>query len=344
MEKTLTYKDAGVNIDAGNALVNKIKKHVAKTIRPGVIGQLGGFAGFFELPTYYRQPILVSCTDGVGTKLRLAIDHNQNETIGIDCVAMCVNDCIVSGAKPLWFLDYFATGHLDVQQAEIIIASVAQGCLEAEISLLGGETAEMPDMYQAGDYDLAGFCVGVVEKSELIYGDAIQPGFQLIALPSSGFHSNGYSLIRKILSTQNIDVYQNFEETSLLEKLLTPTKIYVKPTLLLANEKLSKGAAHITGGGLLENVPRFLPPHCKVVLDSASWDIPPLFLWLQTQGNLSAHEMIRTFNCGVGMVYCVAPEHTKITLEILESLGEKPWHIGRVEEKKDVVIEITGLV
>lgn len=327
----LSYRTAGVNIDAGNELVDKLKNIVKMTHREGVLGGLGGFGGCFELPqNTYRQPVLVSSTDGVGTKLRLAIDLNHHHTVGIDLVAMCVNDLVVMGAEPLFFLDYFATGQLNVDIAQSVITGIAQGCKQANVALIGGETAEMPGMYAKKDYDLAGFTVGIVEKEEIIDGRHIIPSDVLIALGSSGPHSNGYSLIRHILNTQDIPLDQLLGEQTVGQLLMTPTRIYVKSVLALARQHLLKGAAHITGGGFIDNIPRILPDNCAVKIDAQSWKMPPIFEWLKTQGNLSLYEMRRTFNCGVGMILCVAKDSVTQALSLLKEHGETPWVIGEV--------------
>lgn len=330
MQDSLSYRDAGVDIDAGNKFVDRIKKHIRPTIRPEVLNQLGGFGAFFEIPTGYKNPVMVSCTDGVGTKLKLALELNRHDTIGIDCVAMCVNDCVVSGAEPLWFLDYLATGKLDLDIAEEVIKGMTQGCLESGMSLIGGETAEMPGMYAHQDYDIAGFCVGIVEKSKIIDGQTIQAGDKLIALPSSGVHSNGFSLVRKMLLHTRANLHQPFGHTTLGEALLEPTRLYVKQTLKLAKSSLLKGAAHITGGGLTENIPRMLPSHLGTSVDLNAWERPALFHWLQQAGKVSPQEMLTTFNCGLGMIYIVAPDAVHTVLSTLQSLGEHPILIGEV--------------
>jgi phosphoribosylformylglycinamidine cyclo-ligase len=326
----LSYKDAGVNIDAGNALVERIKGVSARTARPEVLGGLGGFGALCEIPAGYRQPVLVSGTDGVGTKLRLAMDLGIHDTIGIDLVAMCVNDLVVAGAEPLFFLDYYATGALNVDTAADVVTGIGQGCELAGCALVGGETAEMPGMYEGEDYDLAGFCVGVVEKSKLIDGSTVSEGDVLLGLASSGPHSNGYSLIRKILELNTSDLQQSLGETTLGQALLTPTTIYVKALLQLFEAVPVKALSHITGGGLLENLPRVLPKNCNALIDTGSWQWPEIFQWLQAQGNVQTQEMYRTFNCGVGMVICVAPEDVEKSLSLLEMSGHKAWEIGRI--------------
>jgi len=331
MSEQFTYRDAGVDIDAGNELVNKIKKIVTTTHRPGVLGGIGGFGGCFDLSQFhYKNPVLVSSTDGVGTKLRLAIESGYHSTIGIDLVAMCANDLVVMGAEPLFFLDYFATGKLDVDVAEKVISGIAKGCAEAHCALIGGETAEMPGMYAAKDYDLAGFCVGIVEKDQIIDGRHITPGDTLIALSSSGPHSNGYSLIRHIIQNKKVALEESIEGKSLGQTLLEPTRIYVKSVLALAKNKLLKGAAHITGGGFTENIPRILPDNCAAFIDCQSWKLPAIFEWLQTTGHISHQELRRTFNCGVGMIVCVSQSQAEQALALLKAQGETAWVIGQV--------------
>lgn len=329
---SLSYKDAGVDIDAGEALVQRIK-HVAKrTARPEVLGGLGGFGALCEIPAGYKQPVLVSGTDGVGTKLRLAIDLNRHEKIGIDLVAMCVNDLVVCGAEPLFFLDYYATGKLNVDVAADVVTGIGEGCEQAGCALVGGETAEMPGMYEGEDYDLAGFCVGVVEKADIIDGSKVAAGDVLIALPSSGPHSNGYSLVRKIIEVAGADINSTqVDGKPLIELLLEPTRIYVKPVLKLIRETGAvKAISHITGGGLLENIPRVLPANAQAVVDVASWQRPAIFDWLQEQGNVDETEMHRVLNCGVGMIICVAAEDQQRVLEHLQASGEQPWVIGQI--------------
>jgi len=339
----LSYRDAGVDIEAGNALVDRIKPHAARTRRPGVMAGLGGFGSLFELPVdKYKQPVLVSGTDGVGTKLRLAIESGIHNTIGIDLVAMCVNDIAVLGAEPLFFLDYYATGKLDVDIAESVVSGIAEGCLQAGAALVGGETAEMPSMYEDGDYDLAGFCVGVVEKEAVIDGSKVAAGDKLIGLAASGPHSNGYSLIRKILERSGQSLSSAFDGATLGEKLLAPTKIYVK-SLLQLNEKVSIHAlSHITGGGLLENIPRVLPEGVKAVIDASSWQRPAVFDWLQENGNVTDKEMYRTFNNGIGMVIVVAENDVSEALAVLNSAGEQASLIGQIETANaaDELVEI----
>ncbi|MBE0440199.1 MAG: phosphoribosylformylglycinamidine cyclo-ligase [Gammaproteobacteria bacterium] len=328
---SLSYRDAGVDIEAGNALVDRIKPLATKTRRPGVMAGLGGFGSMFELPLdRYKKPVLVSGTDGVGTKLRLAIESGIHNTIGIDLVAMCVNDIIVLGAEPLFFLDYYATSKLDIDVAESVISGIADGCSLAGAALVGGETAEMPSMYEDGDYDLAGFCVGVVEKDNVIDGSQVQAGDVLIGLASSGPHSNGYSLIRKILERSDDTLTTPFAGSTLGEHLLAPTRIYVK-SLLQLHEKINIHAlSHITGGGLLENIPRVLPDHVNAIIDAKSWQRPAIFDWLQQQGNVVDTEMYRTFNNGIGMVVCVAQHDAEQTLSLLAELGEDAYQIGYI--------------
>ena len=330
--RPITYQDAGVDIDAGNAFVERIKPIVKQTFRPGVLAGLGGFGALFELPLErFKQPVLVSGTDGVGTKLKLALELGRHDTIGIDLVAMCVNDIVVAGAEPLFFLDYYATGHLDVEVATEVVRGIARGCELAGAALTGGETAEMPGMYAGGDYDLAGFCVGIVEKERLIQPLRVCPGDVLIGLASSGPHSNGYSLIRKILEVRQADLHQSLGPMSLGEALLAPTRIYVKPLLQLMQQLEVHALAHITGGGLPENLPRVLPTGCKAVIERGSWQLPEVFRWLQRQGNLAEAEMLRTFNCGVGMVVCVAAADARTAIQQLQAAGETAWLLGRIE-------------
>jgi len=313
----LTYKDAGVDIDAGNTLVERIKRAVKSTHREGVISDLGGFGGLFELANKnYQEPVLVSGTDGVGTKLKLAHQLNQHSTIGIDLVAMCVNDVIVQGAEPLFFLDYFATGKLEVDVSTEVITGIANGCKLAGAALIGGETAEMPGMYADGEYDLAGFCVAVVEKSQLITGQSIQPNDVIIGLHSSGVHSNGFSLVNKIIEISGADLDQAFNGNTLGETLITPTKIYVKPVLDMIKQSEIHGLCHVTGGGITENLPRILPNHLGAEIDPNSWQRLPIFDWIQTQGSIENEEMLRVFNSGIGMIVVVPPEQQDIILDI----------------------------
>jgi len=328
---SLTYRDAGVDIEAGDALVEAIKPIARATNRPGVLAGVGGFGALFEIPPgRYREPVLVSSTDGVGTKLKLAIELKRHDTIGIDLVAMCVNDIVVQGAEPLFFLDYYATGKLDNAAAKAVIRGIGEGCRQAGCALVGGETAEMPGMYAEDDYDLAGFAVGVVEKSKIIDGSQVKTNDTLIGIASSGAHSNGYSLIRKILKLRKTRLDQPFDGRPLGEVLLAPTRIYVKPLLALLRELPVHAAAHITGGGLVENVPRILPERLTARLERASWPLPPLFDWLQRQGNVAQAEMLRVFNCGIGMVAIVAEEHADAAADALRAAGETAWRIGTV--------------
>lgn len=340
---SLSYKDAGVDIDAGNALVQRIKGAAARTRRPEVLGGLGGFGALCAIPAGYREPVLVSGTDGVGTKLRLAMDLSRHDRIGVDLVAMCVNDLLVQGAEPLFFLDYYATGKLNVDVAAQVIQGIADGCEQAGCALVGGETAEMPGMYEGEDYDLAGFCVGVVEKSEIIDGSRVQVGDTLLALASSGPHSNGYSLIRKILEVSGADLNQPLADATLADALMAPTRIYVKPLLALIKTLPVHAMAHITGGGLLENIPRVLPRGTKAVIDLSSWTLPPVFQWLREQGNVAEKEMYRTFNCGVGMVVCVPSDRAREAEEFLRAQGEQVWTIGRIEasDQDEPLVELS---
>ena len=327
---SLSYKDAGVDIDAGNALVERIKGISRRTRRPEVLGGLGGFGALCEIPAGYRQPVLVAGTDGVGTKLRLAMDMGIHDTIGIDLVAMCVNDLVVAGAEPLFFLDYYATGALDVDTAADVVTGIGAGCELAGCALVGGETAEMPGMYDGEDYDLAGFCVGVVEKSKIIDGARVGANDVLLGIASSGPHSNGYSLIRKILERCGADLAEPLGATTLGQALLAPTTIYVKALLSLFEQVEVKALSHITGGGLLENLPRVLPEGWGAQIDTTSWEWPAIFHWLQTQGNVERREMYRTFNCGVGMVICVAAADRDKALAHLNSAGHQAWQIGTI--------------
>ena len=327
----LTYRDAGVDIDAGNALVERIKSVSAKTHRAEVLGGLGGFGALVEIPEGFRRPILVSGTDGVGTKLRLAMDSGRHDTIGIDLVAMCSNDIAVVGAEPLLFLDYYATGRLNVDVAADVVTGIGAGCELAGCALVGGETAEMPGMYEGDDYDLAGFCVGVVEKDHIIDGTRVAPGDQLIALASSGPHSNGYSLIRKIIDVTNTNLNTPLAEgRSLLDALMEPTRIYNRPLLKLQGAYDIHAMAHITGGGILENLPRVLPSGCGAAIDRSSWQLPPVFDWLQRAGRIEESELFRTFNCGVGMILVVPAEQLNSALSTLADLELEAWHIGEI--------------
>jgi phosphoribosylformylglycinamidine cyclo-ligase len=331
----LTYKDAGVSIDAGNALVKAIGPLARSTARPGADAALGGFGGIFDLKACgFHDPLLIAANDGVGTKLKLAIELNRHSGVGIDLVAMCANDLIVQGAEPLFFLDYFATGRLENQVAQAVVASIAEGCRQAGCALIGGETAEMPGMYAAGDYDLAGFCVGAVERSDLLDGRRIQPGDSIVGIASSGVHSNGFSLVRRIVSERSWDLAAEapfLPGVRLGEALLEPTRIYVKALLPLVRDGLIHGLAHITGGGLLENIPRVLPEGCRAEIDAAAWQFPPLFALLQEGGNIAAEEMARTFNCGIGMVAIVARDDADSVIARLNEAGEAARVIGHVE-------------
>ena len=327
----VTYRDAGVNIDAGDELVERIKPRVKRSMRPEVLGGIGGFGALVELPLdRYRKPVLVSGTDGVGTKLRLAIDTQRHDSVGIDLVAMCVNDVIVQGAEPLFFLDYFASGKLDVDVGERVIAGIVEGCVQAGCALVGGETAEMPGMYHGADYDLAGFCVGVVEKDAIIDGSRTCAGDVVLGLPSSGPHSNGFSLIRKILQVSQADVGADLQGVSLLDRLMAPTRIYVKPLLKLMREISLHGLSHITGGGLVDNIPRVLPEGLEVVLDRKSWPRDPVFEWLQREGKVADAEMYRVFNCGIGMTVHVAAADAERAIGILRESGQEALVIGVV--------------
>lgn len=329
---SLSYKDAGVDIDAGNELVNRIKSVVNETKRPEVMGGLGGFGALCAIPQKYHEPILVSGTDGVGTKLRLAMDLSHHDSIGIDLVAMCVNDLIVQGAEPLFFLDYYATGKLNVDIAATVVTGIAQGCKQAGCALVGGETAEMPGMYQGNDYDLAGFCVGVVEKNKMIDGSQVQDGDAIIALASSGPHSNGYSLIRKIIEVSGVNPStEKLNEIPLADHLLAPTKIYVKPILDLIEHVNLHAIAHITGGGFWENIPRVLPDNMQAIINESSWQWPPIFHWLQQAGKVSHHEMYRTFNCGVGLIVVLPKDCVDKAIALLTDHGEKAWVIGEIK-------------
>jgi phosphoribosylformylglycinamidine cyclo-ligase len=327
---SLSYKDAGVDIEAGDNLVERIKGVAKKTRRPEVLGGLGGFGALTEIPAGYRQPVLVSGTDGVGTKLKLALQLNRHESIGIDLVAMCVNDLVVCGAEPLFFLDYYATGHLNVDTAATVITGIGEGCLQAGCSLVGGETAEMPGMYEGEDYDLAGFAVGVVEKSEIIDGSKVKAGDVLIGIAASGVHSNGYSLVRKILDVSQADLGQTLGGKNLGDLLMAPTRIYIKPLLALIKALPVHALAHITGGGLPGNLPRVLPEGCDARIDEASWAWPEVFRWLQAQGGVERFEMYRTFNCGVGMVVVVPAAQAEAAIAHLQAAGESAWRIGEI--------------
>ena len=329
---SLTYRDAGVDIDAGNALVERIKSVSRATTRPEVLGGLGGFGAMCAIPPGYSEPILVSGTDGVGTKLRLAMDLGIHDTIGIDLVAMCSNDIAVVGAEPLFFLDYYATGKLNVDVAAAVVSGIGKGCELAGAALVGGETAEMPGMYEGEDYDLAGFCVGVVERANIIDGTAVNSGDTLIALASSGPHSNGYSLIRKVLEVTGADAQQSCGDVSLGEALLAPTTIYNRPLLDLQQSVCIKAMAHITGGGILENLPRVLPDGVGALVRRDTWALPPVFQWLQSGGNIEDTEMLRTFNCGVGMILVTSPTEAPMALEKLQEWHIDAWQIGEISE------------
>ena len=335
-DASLSYRDSGVDIEAGNELVERIKPAIKSTHRPGCVGSIGGFGGLFDLPLdRYKNPILVSGTDGVGTKLKLAIDLQQYDSIGIDLVAMCANDIAVLGAEALFFLDYYATGKLELDIAESVITGIAEGCKLAGCALIGGETAEMPGVYSSGDFDLAGFCVGIAEKDRIIDGSRVSPGNRIIALASSGPHSNGYSLIRKIIEVSGVDLSMDCGGRPLAQALIEPTRIYVKNLLELSQVHSINAIAHITGGGLLENIPRVLPETCTAKLDLASWRMPPVFEWLQQAGNVEDTEMYRTFNCGVGMILVVESDIADACLDKLAELGERAWIIGEIAERQD---------
>ena len=327
----VTYRDAGVDIDAGDELVERIKPRVKRSMRPEVLGGIGGFGALVEVPLHrYRKPVLVSGTDGVGTKLRLAIDTHRHDGVGIDLVAMCANDVIVQGAEPLFFLDYFASGKLDVDVAERVIAGIVEGCVQAGCALVGGETAEMPGMYHGADYELAGFCVGVVEKEAIIDGSKTRAGDVVLGLPSSGPHSNGFSLIRKILQLSDADIQADLQGTSLIDRLMAPTRIYVKPLLKLMGEVPLHGLSHITGGGLLDNIPRVLPDGMECVLERRSWRREPVFDWLQQQGKITDAEMYRVFNCGIGMTVHVAANDAQRAIGVLGEAGQEALLIGEI--------------
>ncbi|MBI3897793.1 MAG: phosphoribosylformylglycinamidine cyclo-ligase [Gammaproteobacteria bacterium] len=329
---SLTYRDAGVDIDAGDALVDAIKPIAARTQRPGVLAGIGGFGALFQIPPgTYREPVLVSSTDGVGTKLKLAIELNQHDTIGIDLVAMCVNDVVVQGGEPLFFLDYFATGKLDNRVASRVIAGIGEGCRQAGAALIGGETAEMPGMYTAADYDLAGFCVGVVERDKIIDGSLVKPGDVIIGLAATGAHSNGYSLVRRVVEHCYAQLDQPFDGRTLGEALLTPTRIYVKSVLELIRAVPVHACAHITGGGIPGNLPRVLPNDTRAVIDARNWQRPAIFDWLQKGGNIDDNEMYRTFNCGLGMMIVVDAAHADIAIKVLTNAGETVFRVGHIE-------------
>jgi len=343
LSEKLTYLDSGVNIDAGNELVNRISSACKATRRAELLNDVGGFAALASIPSKYKEPILVTGTDGVGTKLKLAIEYDKHDTIGQDLVAMCANDVLVTGAEPFLFLDYFATDKLNVEIAERVIKGIANGCKIAGCALVGGETAEMPGLYKKDDYDLAGFCVGVAERERLVTGEKLQPGNKLIALPSSGPHSNGYSLIRKILDLENTK-----SDQALIEKLIAPTRIYAKAILEVQESADLLGMAHVTGGGLIENLPRMIRnKNLNIALHMDSWKMPEIFSWLQQKGNIDQSEMLRTFNCGVGFVICVLEDQVDQVLGLLQKLGENPWVIGYIcgpnqtLKKTDLLIQST---
>ena len=330
---SLSYRDAGVDIDAGDALVERIKPLAKKTMREGVLAGIGGFGALFEVPKRYREPVLVAGTDGVGTKLRLAFEWNCHGTIGQDLVAMSVNDILVQGAEPLFFLDYFACGQLTIDTAASVIGGIAKGCEIAGCALIGGETAEMPGMYPPGEYDLAGFAVGAVEKSKIINGSRICAGDIVLAIASSGAHSNGYSLVRKIIERAGAKPDDDLDGRPLIDAVMAPTEIYVKPLLKLMTEIDIKGLAHITGGGIVDNVPRVLPENMQAVIQRDTWELPALFRWLQTQGNVADAEMVRVFNCGIGMVLIIAPELAATAIQSLATQGLTVWVAGAVRER-----------
>lgn len=330
---SLTYQDAGVNIETGNALIDRIKPHARRTKRPEVLGSIGGFGALMSIPSRYKDPVLVSGTDGVGTKLKLAIEMQKYDSIGVDLVAMCVNDIIVTGAEPLFFLDYYATGKLDNDDAEAVIKGIADGCEQAGAALTGGETAEMPGIYREGDFDLAGFSVGVVERDLILDQSSVAHGNALIGLASSGPHSNGYSLIRKVIEVSGAALDQPFSDndtTSLGEALLEPTTIYVKPLLQALKQYNIRALAHITGGGLTENLPRVMPNNCKATIDLNSWERPEIFNWLQREGNIEAQEMLKTFNCGIGMVLVVSEDQVDELINSFKLQDIQGWKIGQI--------------
>jgi phosphoribosylformylglycinamidine cyclo-ligase len=327
-QQSMSYRDAGVDIEAGDALVDQIKPFAKRTMRPEVLAGIGGFGSLFEMPKKFKNPVLVSGTDGVGTKLKLAFELNIHETVGIDLVAMSVNDILVQGAEPLFFLDYFACGKLDVGTAAQVIKGIAAGCEASGCALVGGETAEMPGMYPAGEYDLAGFVVGCVDKERIIDGKSIASGDVVLGLASSGAHSNGYSLIRKLIEKSGIDFESDFHGRTFKEVVMTPTRIYVKSLLALINALPVKGMAHITGGGITENIPRVLPAGLTAEIKAGSWAMPPLFHWLKAQGNIADHELYKTFNCGIGMAVIVAKEHAVAAQQLLKDAGETVFEIG----------------
>ncbi|MDO9281459.1 MAG: phosphoribosylformylglycinamidine cyclo-ligase [Methylotenera sp.] len=327
---SISYRDAGVDMEAGDALVEQIKPFAKRTMRPEVLAGIGGFGSLFALPKKFKEPILVSGTDGVGTKLKLAFELNKHDTVGIDLVAMSVNDILVQGAEPLFFLDYFACGKLEVGTAALVIKGIAEGCEQSGCALVGGETAEMPGMYPAGEYDLAGFAVGCVDKANIINGTTIAAGDVVLGLASSGAHSNGYSLIRKLIEKSGIDFESDFHGKKFKDVVMAPTRIYVKSLLKLIEAMPVKGMAHITGGGITENIPRVLPAGLTAEIKAASWQLPPLFQWLQAQGNMVPSEMYKTFNCGIGMAVIVAKEHAAAAKALLETAGETVFEIGQI--------------
>jgi phosphoribosylformylglycinamidine cyclo-ligase len=331
---SMSYRDAGVDMEAGDALVEQIKPYAKRTMRPEVLGGIGGFGSLFELPKKFKNPVLVSGTDGVGTKLKLAFQLNKHDTVGIDLVAMSVNDILVQGAEPLFFLDYFACGKLEVGTAAQVIKGIAQGCEQAGCALVGGETAEMPGMYPAGEYDLAGFAVGAVDKEAIIDGSTIAEGDVVLGLASSGAHSNGYSFIRKLIERSGIDFDSDFHGKPFRDVVMAPTRIYVKPLLKLLQTMPVKGMAHITGGGLTENIPRVLPAGLTAEIKQGSWNMPPLFSWLQAQGNVTDNEMHRTFNCGIGMVVIVSAQNAEAAKSLLAAEGEQVWTIGHIRPQQ----------
>ncbi|HSH43728.1 MAG TPA: phosphoribosylformylglycinamidine cyclo-ligase [Arenicellales bacterium] len=336
----LDYRSAGVDVEAGDALVEAIKPVAARTRREGVVDGLGGFGALFELPKKFREPLLVSGTDGVGTKLKLAFEMNRHNSIGIDLVAMCANDVLAQGAEPLFFLDYFATGRLSADVARQVIQGIGAGCEQAGAALIGGETAEMPGMYAGGEYDLAGFCVGAVEKSDLIDGSKVQAGDAVVGLASSGPHSNGYSLIRKVLETRGIGLDAPFDDGTVGEHLLRPTRIYVKPVLALMGSVEVRAIAHITGGGIAANIARVLPPGIGVDLRRPAWPEPGIFQWIREQGGIEGEEMLKTFNCGLGMVLVVAQAELGATLGHLGQAGIEAWEVGRAVARDDGTVVI----
>ncbi|NJM32405.1 MAG: phosphoribosylformylglycinamidine cyclo-ligase [Limnobacter sp.] len=333
MKSPLTYKDAGVDIQAGDSLVEAIKPLAKRTLRPGVLGGIGGFGALFELPKGYKEPVLVSGTDGVGTKLKLAFDWNIHHTVGIDLVAMSANDILVQGAEPLYFLDYFACGKLDVKTAASVVGGIATGCEQAGCALIGGETAEMPGMYPPGEYDLAGFAVGVVEKADILDGSKVAAGDVVLGLASNGVHSNGFSLVRKIIERAQPNLEQVFDGLPLREALMAPTRMYVKPVLSLLRTVGLNALAHITGGGLLENIPRVLPANCTAELQRSAWPETELFAWLQKEGAVPFDEMNRVFNCGIGMVIIVAANKADAAMAHLTGQGEQVYRLGNVRER-----------